>query len=57
MNERTRAYIYRVLLAAIPLLQAYGIVQESDVPLIIALAGAVLATGLASLNTTTTPAE
>jgi hypothetical protein len=55
MNERTRAYIYRVLLAAIPLLQAYGIVNESDVPLIIALVGAVLATGLATVNTSTDP--
>lgn len=53
MNERTRAYLYRVLLAAIPLLQAYGIVEDEQVPLIVGLVGAVLATGLATLNTST----
>lgn len=53
MSERTRAYIYRVLLAAVPLLQAYGIVEENKVPLIVGLIAAVLGTGLAVANTST----
>lgn len=50
-SERTRAYVYRVLLAAIPLLVGFGLVQESDVSVWIGLVGAVLSTGLATANT------
>jgi hypothetical protein len=51
-NEATRAWIYRVITAALPLLTAYGIVADEMVPLIIALVAAILGTGLAARNTT-----
>lgn len=53
MNKAVRAYIYRIVTAAAPLLVAYGVVQESQVPMWIALAAAVLGTGTAALNTST----
>lgn len=53
LNESTRAWIYRVSLAVIPLLIAFGVVQDADAALWAALAGAVLNTGLASANTST----
>lgn len=53
MNEATRAYLYRILLAALPLLTAYGVVAEEMVPLIVALVAAVLGVGLAVGNTST----
>ena len=51
-NEATRAWIYRVVTAALPLLTAYGIVAEEKVPLIVGLVAAVLSTGMAARNTT-----
>ena len=51
-DETTRAWIYRVITAALPLLTAYGVVAETDVPLIVALVAAILGTGLAARNTT-----
>lgn len=53
MTERTRAYIYRVLTAAAPLLTAYGITTEADLALWLALAGTILGVGLAAANTST----
>ncbi len=53
MNESTRAWIYRVLLAAIPIAIAYGVINEQDASLWIGLVGAVLGTGLATINTST----
>jgi hypothetical protein len=53
MSERTRAYLYRIALAVIPLAQAYGIVNDETAPLIVSLVAAVLATGLATVNTST----
>ena len=53
MSEATRAWIYRVLIAALPLLTAYGVVSESQAPLFVALAGAILGTGVAVANTST----
>lgn len=53
MKESTRAYIYRVFLAVIPILTAYGIVSGSDAPLFVALGAAILSTGLATANTST----
>jgi hypothetical protein len=55
MNEATRAWIYRVLLAAIPIAIAYGVINEQDAALWVGLAGAVLGTGLATINTSTKP--
>lgn len=53
MTEAKRAYIYRVLLAALPLLTFYGLVTEEQVPLIVGLVSAVLGVGLATANTST----
>jgi len=53
MNEATRAYIYRILLALSALAVVYGLVDESVVPLWLAVASAVLGNGLASVNTST----
>jgi hypothetical protein len=50
-DEATRAWIYRVVTAALPLLTAYGVVAEDKVPLIVALVAAILSTGLAARNT------
>jgi len=53
VTEAKRAYIYRVLLAVLPLLTAYGVVAENQVPLFVGLAAAVLGVGLATANTST----
>jgi len=53
VNEPTRAWIYRVLTAAVPLAVAYGHVSEQEAALWLAVAAAVLGTGLAALNTST----
>ena len=50
-NEATRAWVYRVITAALPLLTAYGVVADEVVPLYLALAAAVLGTGMAARNT------
>jgi hypothetical protein len=51
-DEATRAWIYRVVTALLPLLTAYGVVADETVPLILALVAAVLSTGMAARNTT-----
>jgi len=53
MNEATRAYLYRIVLAAIPILTALGYLTDELAPMIVALAAAVLSSGLAVKNTTT----
>jgi hypothetical protein len=45
-----RRWIYGVLLAAVPLLVALGIIEDEIAPLIIALVGAIVAPGLALAN-------
>lgn len=45
-----RRWIYGVALAGIPLLVAFGIVEESQAPLWIAFVAAVIAPGLALAN-------
>ena len=50
-NEATRAYIYRVLVALVPVLVAYGILDSRQVSVWLGLAAAVLGFGLASANT------
>jgi hypothetical protein len=52
--ENIRAYLYRIIVAALPILTAYGIVKDTEVPLYIGLAAAILSTGLATANTSTT---
>lgn len=51
-NEATRGWIYRISTCVIALLTAYGVVSADKVPLIIALVGAILNTGMAARNTT-----
>lgn len=53
MSEATRAWIYRVATAALPLLVIYGIVDEQTAPLWLAAVGALLVPGLAAANTST----
>lgn len=55
MPENVRAYIYRVLLALVPVAVAYGVVSEQEAGLWVAVAAAVLGNGLATLNTSTKP--
>lgn len=55
MNEQTRAWIYRVLTAVVPLTIAYGITDDRTAALWLGLAGAALGTGLAAFNTSTNP--
>jgi hypothetical protein len=54
-NETTRAYIYRVLVALVPILVFYGALDESQVAVWLGLASSVLGFGLASANTSTKP--
>lgn len=51
MKESTRHYVYKVLLAAQPLVAAYGIMSDQLSALWLSFASAVLATGLAVRNT------
>lgn len=54
--EKTRAWIYRISLAAVPLLTGYGLIQDSKAALWIGVVGAILGFGtnaLASANTST----
>lgn len=53
MKESTRAYLYRVLLAAQPIVTAYGIVTDQLAALWVGLGAAVLGIGLAAANTST----
>jgi hypothetical protein len=52
-DEATRAYIYRVLTAAVPLVTAYGIIDQRTAALWLGVIGALLGIGLASMNTST----
>jgi hypothetical protein len=52
-NEATRAYVYRVLVALVPILVAYGVVDSRQVSIWLGLGSAVLGFGLASANTST----
>ena len=55
-NEKTRAYIYRILLAVLPLLVVYGLVSEGEAAQFAIVGAAVLgvaADGLATVNTST----
>ena len=52
-DEATRAWIYRVLTAAVPLVTAYGIIDQRTAALWLGVIGALLGIGLASMNTST----
>ena len=59
-DPKTRAYIYGVVIAAIPLLQFFRLVPGDAVPLIVNVVTAVLGVGAASLalpNTPSTPGQ
>lgn len=59
-SETHRAYLYRIVTAAIPVLILAGILSPEDATVWLGLAAAVLglgAGGLAVRNTTTKPAE
>jgi len=54
--ERTRAWIYRISVAVVPVLTGYGVIEDSKAALWLGLIGAVLGTGaslMASANTST----
>lgn len=50
-TTRARKYFYRLLLAVIPILIFYGIIQEEIAPQIIALLGALFGFSVADFNT------
>lgn len=52
-SEKTRAYVYRVAVAALPLLVLLGLVSGDAVPAIVALLAAALLPALAAANTST----
>ena len=52
-DEATRAWIYRVLTAAVPLVTAYGIIDQRTAALWLGVIGALVGIGLASMNTST----
>lgn len=54
--EKTRAWIYRISVAAVPLLTGYGMIEDSKAALWLGVVGAILGFGtnvLASANTST----
>lgn len=53
LSESTRAYVYRILVAASLLVVAYGVVSSEEAALWLGVAAAVLGNGLAAVNTTT----
>lgn len=57
MTEPTRAYIYRIILAVLPLAVVYGAVKGDDAPLILTVAQAVLGIGGAALATANTSTD
>ena len=55
LSEQTRAWIYRIEVAVVPLLIAHGIVNESTAALWVSLISAVFGLGLAVRNTSIKP--
>lgn len=54
MSEHTRAYLYRIALAVLGALAAYGVIGGDEVPVWAEIIGAVAgigSAGLATLNT------
>jgi hypothetical protein len=50
-----RAWAYRVLVAVVPVLTIYGVLDENTAAAWLGVAAAVLGLGLATANTSTTP--
>lgn len=56
-DPKVRAYIYGIVLAAIPLLQFFRLVPGEAVPLIVNVVTAVLGVGAAGLALPNTPSQ
>jgi hypothetical protein len=56
-DPKTRAYIYGIVLAAIPLLQFFRLIPGDAIPLVVNIVTAVLGTGAAGLALPNTPAS
>ena len=54
-DPKVRAYIYAIVIAAIPLLQFFRLIDAEAVPLIVNIVTAVLGTGAAALALPNTP--
>jgi hypothetical protein len=54
-DPKTRAYIYGIVLAAIPLLQFFRLIPGDAVPLVVNIVTAVLGAGAAGLALPNTP--
>lgn len=52
LSREARKWIYSILLAVVPLLVLYGVIDESAAPLWVALIGAIVAPTLALSNLT-----
>ena len=53
-NEKTRAYIYRILLAVLPLLVLYGIISDAEAAQYAIVGAALLGVAADALATTNT---
>ena len=53
MKQSTRAYLYRLSTAVVPVLVSYGMLSDEKAAVWVGLAGAVFSTGLAAVNTST----
>lgn len=49
--EKTRAWIYRISMALVPVLTGYGVISEGKAALWLGLIGAVLGTGASLMAT------
>ena len=52
MSREGRKWLYRIALTVVPLLVAYGVLEESAAPLWVALVGSLLAPSLALTHLT-----
>jgi hypothetical protein len=57
MSEQVRGWIYRVAVAAVPLLTAYGVINEAQGALWVGALASVFGFGLASYNTSIHPPQ
>lgn len=53
LTPARRQWLYVIMTALVPILVAYGVVDNADAALWVALAAAVLGTGTAALHTNT----
>jgi hypothetical protein len=55
LSEQVRAWIYRVILSAQPLVVFYGLLAEQEAALWVAVISSILGVSLAAANTSTAP--